>query len=151
MGGTRLSGGLFVALVTPFDEKEEVDLGAFRAIVEYVIAGGADGLIAAGTTGEAHALSFEERRGLWQTAVRQAGSRAVAAEVPGETKVIPNAARQAAHDRLALVEPPVVEPLALEFASGAEARRAAANNHYRPIHLKPHVYSNRPSRACSHR
>lgn len=75
MSTRTVSGGLYVPLITPFDERDEVDLGAFRAIVEYVLAGGAEGLVVAGTTGEAHALSADERGGLWRAAVDQARGR----------------------------------------------------------------------------
>ena len=75
MAESSLTGGLYVALITPFDGNEDVDLDAFRAITEYVIAGGVDGLVVAGTTGEAHALTFDERQALWRTAVAQSGGR----------------------------------------------------------------------------
>jgi 4-hydroxy-tetrahydrodipicolinate synthase len=75
MAGQRLSGGLYAAVITPFDEREEVDLGAFRAVVEYVVSEGIEGLVVAGTVGEAHALTAEERAGLWRTAVEQARGR----------------------------------------------------------------------------
>jgi 4-hydroxy-tetrahydrodipicolinate synthase len=70
-----LTGGLYVACVTPFDDDEEPDLDAFRSLAEYLIAAGVDGLIVAGTTGEAHALDLDERHQLWDTAVAHADGR----------------------------------------------------------------------------
>ncbi|MFO7899504.1 MAG: dihydrodipicolinate synthase family protein, partial [Planctomycetota bacterium] len=75
MNSTRVTGGLYVACVTPFDADEHLDLNAFRSIAEHLIAGGVDALIAAGTTGEAHALDIDERGALWRTAVSQAAGR----------------------------------------------------------------------------
>ncbi len=71
----KLTGGLCVALVTPFDADENLDLGAFRAVLEYAVGCGVDGVVAAGTTGEGHALSADERGDLWRAAVRGARGR----------------------------------------------------------------------------
>ncbi|MCW8133381.1 MAG: dihydrodipicolinate synthase family protein, partial [Planctomycetota bacterium] len=67
--------GLMPACVTPFREDESLDLGAFRALVEHYIASGVDGLVVAGTTGEAHALDLAEREALFRAAVEQAAGR----------------------------------------------------------------------------
>jgi len=75
MAAGKLSGGLYVACVTPFDRDEKVDVDAYRSIAEHLIASGADGLVVAGTTGEAHALSLDERRLLWRAAVEHAAGR----------------------------------------------------------------------------
>lgn len=53
--------GLGVALVTPFSKSGDVDFAALSALVDYVIAGGVDYLVALGTTAETPALSFEEQ------------------------------------------------------------------------------------------
>ena len=73
--GQKITGGLLIPTVTPFDAREEVDLGAFRAILEYQIGGGIDGVLITGTTGEGHSLTVDERRALWTTAVAQARGR----------------------------------------------------------------------------
>ena len=73
--GCRVRGGLYAALVTPFAGDESLDPGAFRAVCEYVVGCGVDGIVVAGTTGEAHALSAEEREALWKLAVGQARGR----------------------------------------------------------------------------
>ena len=77
MGQRRLkiTGGVFAPIVSPFDEGERLDIGAFRAIVEYLAAGGITGLLVAGTTSEAYTLDLDERRKVYQAAVQQSGGR----------------------------------------------------------------------------
>ena len=53
--------GVGVALVTPFDSRGSVDFAALAAIVDRVIEGGADYLLALGTTSEVPTLSAAER------------------------------------------------------------------------------------------
>jgi 4-hydroxy-tetrahydrodipicolinate synthase len=52
--------GLYVPLVTPFDERGEVDLDALERLAAEVVDGGADGVVALGSTGEPLALSAAE-------------------------------------------------------------------------------------------
>src|SRR5215217_435534 len=54
--------GLMPAMVTPFDEREEVDLEAAEAVVERLIEAGVDGIIALGSNGEFSHLTGEERK-----------------------------------------------------------------------------------------
>jgi 4-hydroxy-tetrahydrodipicolinate synthase len=56
--------GLSIALVTPFKDGA-LDEPATAALVDFVVRGGADVLFVAGTTGEAPALTREERRRLY--------------------------------------------------------------------------------------
>jgi 4-hydroxy-tetrahydrodipicolinate synthase len=72
---SRLTGGVYAAIVTPFDDGENLDLGAFRAVLEYVVGCGVNGLVVAGTTGEAHALKEGEREALWSAAVKHVRGR----------------------------------------------------------------------------
>lgn len=53
--------GTGVALVTPFDEAGNIDEVSLRRLVNYVLEGGVDYLVALGTTSEAATLSVEER------------------------------------------------------------------------------------------
>jgi 4-hydroxy-tetrahydrodipicolinate synthase len=52
--------GTFTALVTPFNRDGSVDFTRLRALVEEQIAGGVEGLVPVGTTGESPTLSFDE-------------------------------------------------------------------------------------------
>jgi 2-dehydro-3-deoxy-D-pentonate aldolase len=54
--------GLMPALVTPFDERGEIDLEATEAVVERHIEAGVDGISALGSTGEFSHLDGSERR-----------------------------------------------------------------------------------------
>ncbi len=53
--------GVGVALVTPFDEIGNIDESSLRNLVNYVIDGGVDYLVALGTTSEAATMTAEER------------------------------------------------------------------------------------------
>ena len=67
--------GLSVALVTPF-KNGALDEPAIGALVDYVLKGGTDVLVVAGTTGEAPALTREERRRLYDLVRSANGGRA---------------------------------------------------------------------------
>lgn len=66
--------GAATALVTPF-RNGEVDYEAFGNLIDTQIAGGIDGLIIAGTTGEAATLSHEEHCGILKYAVERVAGR----------------------------------------------------------------------------
>lgn len=72
-----ITGGLFVPIVSPFNRDGSLDVGGFRAIVEHMVGAGMDGLLVAGSNGEAFTLSLTEREKLYSAAVRTAGGRAV--------------------------------------------------------------------------
>jgi 4-hydroxy-tetrahydrodipicolinate synthase len=55
-------GGLIPAMVTPFDERGEVDLQATEAVVERFVEVGVDGISALGSTGEFSHLTLDERK-----------------------------------------------------------------------------------------
>ena len=67
--------GLSVALVTPFRDGA-LDEAAVERLVEFVIGGGTDVLVVAGSTGEAVTLTREERRKLYQAVQRANQGRA---------------------------------------------------------------------------
>ena len=66
--------GSFVALPTPF-RGGEIDYAALQTLIEWHVAEKTDGLVIAGTTGEAATLSDNERRGLFDAAVACARGR----------------------------------------------------------------------------
>ena len=59
--------GLYVPLVTPFAEDGSADVLALERLADDILAGGARGIAVLATTGEAHALSDDERRGVVAT------------------------------------------------------------------------------------
>jgi 4-hydroxy-tetrahydrodipicolinate synthase len=67
--------GSFVAVVTPFDETGALDAAAFRQNIEFLLGGGADGIVVSGCTGESWALSADERLRLFRLAVETVGDR----------------------------------------------------------------------------
>ncbi len=52
--------GTYTALVTPFNRDGSVDYGKLRALVEWQIAEGIDGVVPVGTTGESPTLEYDE-------------------------------------------------------------------------------------------
>jgi len=66
--------GSFTALVTPF-KNGAVDEASFRALVEWQIAEGTDGLVPVGTTGESPTLSHDEHKRVVEWCVAQAGKK----------------------------------------------------------------------------
>ncbi len=63
--------GTYVALVTPFDPQDGAfDADSFRRLIEYVIAGGVDGVVPCGTTGEKSTLTIPEHQHVIETAIR---------------------------------------------------------------------------------
>jgi 4-hydroxy-tetrahydrodipicolinate synthase len=69
-------GEVLTAMVTPFREDGTVDLDRFRELCLHLVGNGSDGLVVAGTTGEAPTLSDEERFQLFEAAVDAVGGRA---------------------------------------------------------------------------
>jgi 4-hydroxy-tetrahydrodipicolinate synthase len=61
--------GVWTALVTPFSERNELDLGAFRRILEDQRSAGVAGVIPCGTTGESPTLTIDEKKTLIKAAV----------------------------------------------------------------------------------
>src|SRR5262249_14066180 len=70
---TRFEGAM-TALVTPF-KNGAVDAAALAQLVEEQIAGGIDGLVPCGTTGEASTMSHEEQVHVVKVVVKQARGR----------------------------------------------------------------------------
>lgn len=61
---TRTLGGILAPVTTPFGASGEIDAGAFRENVAAHLAAGLDGIVIAGSTGEAPLLEAEERAAL---------------------------------------------------------------------------------------
>ena len=67
--------GSIVAIVTPMHEDGSLDLAAFRALIDFHIAQGTDGIVVVGTTGESPTVDVEEHELLIQLAVEHAAGR----------------------------------------------------------------------------
>ncbi len=66
--------GTYTALITPFRDGE-IDVSAFRALIERQIAGGVDGIVPVGTTGESPTLDTDEHIEVIRLAVEFAAGR----------------------------------------------------------------------------
>ena len=67
--------GSIVAIVTPMLEDGSLDLVAFRALLDFHIAQGTDGIVVVGTTGESPTVDVEEHETLIQIAVEHVAGR----------------------------------------------------------------------------
>jgi 4-hydroxy-tetrahydrodipicolinate synthase len=81
-------GSIITAIVTPFDERLEVDEDAFVATLRHLAANGSDGVVVCGTTGEAPTLETPETLRLFELAVaeRPEGMAIIAGTGSNDTK-----------------------------------------------------------------
>jgi len=126
----RFQGSL-VALATPFRDGE-LDLQAFRGLIDWHASSGTDGLVVAGTTGEGATLTEEERERVFVAAVEGARGRmpVIAGVGTNSTRTTVEYARAAERcgvDGLLVVTPyynkPTPRGLVLHFGAVAEAVR----------------------------
>ena len=55
-------GGIYTALLTPFDKNDKLDKKALERLVEFNVKNGVSGFYVTGSTGEAFLLSTDERK-----------------------------------------------------------------------------------------
>jgi 4-hydroxy-tetrahydrodipicolinate synthase len=67
--------GSIVAIVTPMQEDESLDLDALRALIDFHIEQGTDGIVVVGTTGESPTVDFDEHELLIAETVKHAAGR----------------------------------------------------------------------------
>ena len=67
--------GSLVAIITPMHEDGELDLDAFRKLIDWHIKEGSDGIVVVGTTGESPTVDFDEHHLLIRTAVEHVRRR----------------------------------------------------------------------------
>lgn len=67
--------GSIVAIVTPMHEDGSLDLAAFRALIDFHVKQGSDGIVVAGTTGESPTVDVAEHELLIAEAVKHAAKR----------------------------------------------------------------------------
>jgi 4-hydroxy-tetrahydrodipicolinate synthase len=81
-------GTILTAMVTPFDDEGRVDEESFVALMRHLAENGSDGLVVAGTTGEASTMTAEEQLGLIGLAVaeRPPGKTIVAGTGTNDTR-----------------------------------------------------------------
>lgn len=68
-------GKVLTAMVTPFDQNENIDYEKATVVVEHLLDNGSDGLVVAGTTGESPTLTGDEKVALWSHIVKTVNGR----------------------------------------------------------------------------
>src|SRR5215210_5824646 len=118
------------AMVTPFDERGGLDLGAAEAVIERFIEAGVSGISPLGSTGEATHLTFDERRRFAEEVTRIVAGRVPVVVGVGfsgtrETVELASHAQEAGADAVLVVSPFYwkvgEEGLFRHFATVAEA------------------------------
>ncbi len=71
----RELGEIVTAMVTPFDERGEVNYSEAARLARWLTDRGNDGLVVAGSTGEGQTLSDDERNGLFRSVKEALGDR----------------------------------------------------------------------------
>ena len=67
--------GTYVAMVTPFDNKGDIDEEGFRSNINYLIDKGVNGLVGAGTTGESATITHDEHKEIIEILVDEVDGR----------------------------------------------------------------------------
>lgn len=111
---TNFLRGSYVPLVTPF-RNDEVDFAAFASLVANQVDHGSHGIVVTGTTGEANALTYEERTRLLEIAIDVAKRRIVVVAATGagsfaETLRLSQHAQTAGAEALLVVTPYYMKP-----------------------------------------
>jgi 4-hydroxy-tetrahydrodipicolinate synthase len=69
-------GRVVTAMVTPFGEDGSLDVAGARSLARWLVDHGSDGLVLAGTTGEAPTLRDDEKLALWEAVLDEVGDDA---------------------------------------------------------------------------
>src|SRR3990172_2648810 len=125
-------GRLLTAMITPFDREGKVDYAQAGRLASALLASGSDGLVVAGTTGEAATLTHDEKLRLF-AALKEAvdGRGAILAgtgtNAPAASIELSREAERAGADGLLLTAPyynkPTQEGLYRHFEAIARATR----------------------------
>jgi 4-hydroxy-tetrahydrodipicolinate synthase len=137
-------GTILTAMVTPFDADGRVDDDSFVAMMRHLAENGSDGLVVAGTTGEASTMTEDEQLGLIGLAVaeRPAGTTIVAGTGTNDTRQAVHLTERATElgvDATLSVTPYYNRPSPLGLKRHYEAVAAATD--------KPVMLYNIPSRT----
>lgn len=66
---------LFTAMVTPFNDQDEIDYDETGRLIDYLLANGTEGIVAVGTTGESPTLTHEEKLSFLKYVVKYVNGR----------------------------------------------------------------------------
>jgi 4-hydroxy-tetrahydrodipicolinate synthase len=122
--------GLYTAIVTPFTVNENVDEGTLKKLIDFNLAGGVDGIVPCGTTGESPTLTHDEHDRVIELTVEHVNGRAKVLAGTGSNSTreavrLSKHARKAGADALLLVTPyynkPTQEGMYRHFREIAES------------------------------
>ncbi len=138
-------GGILTAMVTPFDASGDVDEEATVRLMQHLLENGSDGLVIAGSTGEAATLTDEEKARLWKLAVSETPAEATIVAGTGtydtrHTVELTERAGDIGVDAMLVVTPYYVKPNRRGLRAHYEAVAAATD--------KPIILYNIPSRTA---
>jgi dihydrodipicolinate synthase/N-acetylneuraminate lyase len=130
--------GALAAAATPLrDDGTALDEGAFAPLAAFLAAGGLDGILALGTTGEGILLGFEERRRVCELFVDACRGRLAlavhcGAQTTADTAALAEHAAAAGADAVAVIAPPYfqLDEAALLAHFEAAARACAPTPFY---------------------
>ena len=114
--------GIIAAIVTPFDNENNVDFSGFRKLINYLIDNKIHGILPAGSQGEFYVLSQKERFKLMETAVEEADGRIFVMPNTGsistkETIELTKFAEKAGADCVSVITPFFISPSQNELFS----------------------------------
>jgi len=107
--------GIIAAIVTPFDNENNVNFSGFRKLINYLIDNKIHGILPAGSQGEFYVLSQKERFKLMETAVEEANGRIFVMPNTGsistkETIELTKFAEKAGADCVSVITPFFISP-----------------------------------------
>ncbi|MGA7075421.1 MAG: 4-hydroxy-tetrahydrodipicolinate synthase [Halobacteriota archaeon] len=152
--------GVFPAMVTPFTNKDEIDVEGMRSNIAYLQKGGVAGLVPCGSTGESATLTHDEHKKLVELTVEAASVPVIAgtgSNNTAEAVELTRYAQDAGADAALLIVPyynkPMKSGLIKHFSAIAEAceiplilynipGRTGINMDAETISTMAHEYSN---------
>jgi 4-hydroxy-tetrahydrodipicolinate synthase len=138
-------GGILTAMVTPFGSDGELNEDATARLIRHLLDNGSDGLVLAGSTGEAATMTDDEKVRLWEIGVAESGDATVIAGTGTyDTRHSIELTERAAElgvDAVLVVTPYYVRPNRLGIKAHYEAIAAATD--------LPIVAYNIPSRTAT--
>ena len=121
--------GAYTAIVTPFNRDGSVDYGKLRELIDLQVAGGVDGIVPVGTTGESPTLDFDEHEKVIEVSIEAARKRikviaGTGANATAEAVMLTRHAKEAGADATLQVTPyynkPSAEGLRRHFTAVAD-------------------------------
>ncbi|MGC9347675.1 MAG: 4-hydroxy-tetrahydrodipicolinate synthase, partial [Anaerolineae bacterium] len=114
--------GIIPAMVTPFDEDEQLNEDVLRQLVNHLIDGGVHGLFPTGSQGEFYALTPAERARVWEIVVDETAGRVpvyagTGAATTREVIALNRLAEEAGVDAVSVLTPFFISPTQAELYS----------------------------------